>query len=239
MTPFRMRLCVVVFVAVAAAISINALYLQQGPRIAGAAVSSAAPAAQEAIAGEAATSSLPKTSLGAPAENRAETLATGTEAAERPSAPRTAAKPAPAKLVKAIQRELADRGYGVGEDNGVPGLQTRGAIVAYEFDEHLPLTGEPSEALLKSLIFGRAAGKGGPGPAERFERRRRLVTEVQEALATLRYRSGPADGRLSPETREAIRKFENDRRLQAGGRLTERVLLELVIVTGRPLEANG
>ena len=40
-------------------------------------------------------------------------------------------------------------------------------------------------------------------------------------------------------TREAIRKFESDRHLQAEGRLTERVLLEMVIVTGRPFDADG
>jgi peptidoglycan hydrolase-like protein with peptidoglycan-binding domain len=239
MTPFRMRLCVVVFLAVAAAISINALYLQDAPRIAGAAVQSFAPVADVALASTAATASLPKKPLAASAERPAEPPANVAEPAARPIAPRPTAKPAPAKLVKAIQRELSDRGYAVGEGNGVLGLQSRAAIVAYEFDEQMPLTGEASEMVLKSLIFGRAAGKGGPGPVERFERRRRLVTEVQVALAALRYRSGPADGRLDAETREAIRKFESDHRLQAGGRLTERVLLELVIVTGRPLDANG
>lgn len=234
-----MRLCVVVFLAVAAAISINALYLQDAPRIAGAAVQSFAPAADIAITSAAATASLPKKPLAAPAESRAGTPVNVAKPATRPIAPRNAAQPAPAKLVKAIQRELSDRFYAAGEENGVLGLQTRAAIIAYEFDEQMPLAGEPSEAVLKSLIFGRAAGKGGPGPAERFERRRRLVAEVQEALAAMHYRSGPADGHLDAETREAIRKFESDRRLQAGGRLTERVLLELVIVTGRPLDANG
>jgi peptidoglycan hydrolase-like protein with peptidoglycan-binding domain len=224
---------------VASAISINALYLQDAPRIAGAAVQSIAPAADMAISSTSATASLPRKPLAVPAESPAETSVSVVEPAPRPIAPRTAAKPAPAKLVKAIQRELSDRAYAVGEENGVPGLQTRAAIIAYEFDEHMPLTGEPSEAVLKALIFGQAAGKGGPGPAERFERRRRLVTQVQEALAAMRYRSGPADGRLDEATREAIRKFENDRQLQAGGRLTERVLLELVIVTGRPLDAKG
>ncbi len=234
-----MRLCVVVFLAVAAAISFNALYLQDAPRIAGAAVQSFAPVADVAMTSAAATASLPKKPLAAPADNRAETPANVAEPAVPSISPRTTAKPAPAKLVKAIQRELSDRGYAVGEENGVLGLQSRAAIIAYEFDEQMPLTGEASEAVLKSLIFGRAAGKGGPGPAERFERRRRLVTAVQEALTALRYRTGPADGRLNAETREAIRKFESDHRLQAGGRLTERVLLELVIVTGQPLDANG
>ena len=234
-----MRLCVVVFLAVAAAISINALYLQDAPRIAGAAVQSFAPVADVAMTSTAATASLPKKPLAAPAESRAETPANVAEPATPSISPRTTAKPAPAKLVKAIQRELSDRGYAVGEENGVLGLQSRAAIIAYEFDEQMPLTGEASETVLKSLIFGRAAGKGGPGPAERFERRRWLVTAVQEALTALRYRTGPADGRLNAETREAIRKFESDHRLQAGGRLTERVLLELVIVTGQPLDANG
>jgi len=234
-----MRLCVVVFLAVTAAISINALYLQDVPRIAGAAVQSFAPAADVAITSAAATASLPKTPPDSAVATRTNEPAKPAEPAVHIIAPRSAAKPPPAKLVKAIQRELSDRGYAVGEDNGVPGLQTRAAILAYEFDDHMPLTGEPTEAVLKSLIFTQTGGKGGPGGAERFERRRRLVIQVQEALATLHYRSGPADGRLDAPTREAIRKFESDRRLQAGGRLTERVLLELVIATGRPLDTNG
>ena len=234
-----MRLCVVVFLAVAAAISFNALYLQDAPRIAGAAVQTLVPIADVTMTSAAATSSIPKTQPASPTERRTEPPVSAAQPVASPLPPRSAAKLVPAKLVKAIQRELSDRGYAVGEDNGVLGLQTRAAIVAYEFDEHMPLTGEAGETLLKSLIFGQAVGKGGPGPSERFERRRRLVTQVQEALAALHYRSGPADGRLDGETREAIRKFESDRRLQAGGRLTERVLLELVIVTGRPLDANG
>jgi peptidoglycan hydrolase-like protein with peptidoglycan-binding domain len=234
-----MRLCVVVFLTVAAAISINALYLQDAPRIAGVAMQTPAPSADAPISSAAATASLPKSALAASAASRAETTVAMAEAVARPAPVRTATKPAPAKLVKAIQRELSDRGYAVGADNGVLGLQTRAAIIAYEFDEQMPLTGDPSEAVLKSLIFGQATKKGGPGTAERFERRRRLVAEVQEALAEMRYRSGPADGHLDAATREAIRKFEGDRRLQAGGRLTERVLLELVIVTGRPLNSNS
>jgi peptidoglycan hydrolase-like protein with peptidoglycan-binding domain len=246
MTPFRMRLCVGVFAAVAAAISINALYLQQAPRIAGAAVQTLAPspspAPSETVAStgaQSATAALPKQDAIVTTETVAEKLVALVEPAARPAPARSPAKPAPARLVRAIQRELSDRGYAVGEDNGVLGLQTRAAILGYEFDAGMPLTGEPAEAVLKSLIFGRASGQGGPGPSERFERRQRLVAQVQEALAALHYRSGPADGRLDRATREAIRKFENDHRLQAAGRLTERVLLELVIATGQPLQVDG
>jgi peptidoglycan hydrolase-like protein with peptidoglycan-binding domain len=234
-----MRLCVVVFLAVASAISINALYLQHAPRIAGAAVQNFNPDAHEAVTSTAATSALPSKTPARRAESRTEALVDVAQAAAHQPAAHSPAKPASAKLVKAIQRELSDRGYAAGDSSGVLNLQSRAAIIAYEFDEHMPLTGEPSAPVLKSLIFGRAAGKGGPGPADRFERKQRLVAQVQQALGAMRYRSGPADGRLDGETRAAIRKFENDHQLKAAGRLTERVILELVIAMGRPFDADG
>ncbi|NJM35256.1 MAG: hypothetical protein HC850_11700 [Rhodomicrobium sp.] len=233
MTPIRMRLFFAVFLAVAAAISVNALYLQNASRLAGAAT------------GGQATASLPQRENlpAAPLEPAPATAAPepkpdipAVQPVSQPVQPQTARPPL--RLVKAIQRELADRGYAPGAP-GELDTATRAAIVAYEFDENMPLAGEASEAVLKSLIFGRAAGKTGPGPAARFERRRDLVAEVQDALARLGYVSGAIDGRLDEKTREAIRKFEIDRQLDAEGRLTERVLLEMVIVTGRPLNANG
>lgn len=231
-----MRLFVVAFLAVAAAISINALYLQDVPRLAGVAVRAENPPAAEAAAGTGVTASLPKADLSAPS-------APPSPAAEEPAPkaePAAPPKPAPpARLVRAIQRELLDMGYAVSEANGVLGLETRTAILAFEFDEAMPLSGEASETVLKALIFGRASGKPGPGAAERFEERRSLVRQVQETLNAMKYRLGPADGRLDIDTRDAIRKFEAERRLQEQGRLTERVLLEMVIVSGRPFEVGG
>jgi peptidoglycan hydrolase-like protein with peptidoglycan-binding domain len=247
MTPIRMRLFSAAFLAVATAIAFNALYLQNAPRPAGsAAAPSAAPLDK---ASSHSTASLPEKEP-APAEAAPSESAPEPDAAphaeppvsETPkaSAPAQAQPAAPSPtLVKAIRRELADRGYAPGDAPGELDVATRAAIIAYEFDENMPLTGEASETVLKSLIFGRASGKSGPGPAGRFERRRELVAEVQDALARLGYAFGPIDGRLDAETREAIRKFEADRRLDAQGRLTERVLLEMVIVTGRPLNASG
>jgi peptidoglycan hydrolase-like protein with peptidoglycan-binding domain len=141
--------------------------------------------------------------------------------------------------VKAVQRELNLRGYAGEAATGTLDIRTRAAIIAYEFDENMPLTGDPTEALLKSLIFGRAAGKPGPGPADRFEERRELIAQVQENLARMGYTPGPANGRLDPKTRDAIRRFESDRNLGARGHLNERVLLEMVIVAGHPLDANS
>ncbi|WP_088346046.1 MULTISPECIES: peptidoglycan-binding domain-containing protein [Rhodomicrobium] len=253
MTPLRLRLFGSAFVAVAAAITVNALYLQEAPKLAG----TAARARPAELARAAPVAPVP-----APAPVAAETTATATAALQKeevkPEAPaasiprstlaplgsldavvRDTAPPPPAKLVRAIQRELAGRGYSVGQESGLLGMQTRAAILAFEFDEGLPLAGEASEAVLKSLIFGKAAGKRGPGPDGRFEGRQALVAGVQDMLARMGYTSGPVDGQLDGKTRDAIRKFESDRHLQAEGRLTERVLLEMVIVTGRPFDADG
>lgn len=261
MTPFRMRLFLVVFLSVAAAIAVNALYLQHAPSLAVATVQEpprhvnveqAAPTAalpkQDPIVSESAAVSVRQAEAGPGRGAGAIESATrsggtdegaprGARASDaRPSQPST---PPPARLVRAIQRELQARGYAGEAATGMLSVGTRAAILAYEFDEGMPLTGEASEAILKSLIFGRVEGKTAPGSSARFEERRALIAKVQEMLAAMGYASGPADGRLDAKTRDAIRRFESDRNLTAQGRLTERVLLEMVIVAGRPINANG
>ena len=65
------------------------------------------------------------------------------------------------------------------------------------------------------------------------------IKEVQDLLAKLGYTSGPINGRLDNWTRDAIRKFEADRRLNTDGRLGERVLLEMINENGEPLLSKG
>src|SRR5688572_27007588 len=55
---------------------------------------------------------------------------------------------APDQLVTAIQRELAARGYGSGPADGRLGEDTRKAITAFQKDNGLPLTGQPTDELL-------------------------------------------------------------------------------------------
>jgi peptidoglycan hydrolase-like protein with peptidoglycan-binding domain len=142
--------------------------------------------------------------------------------------------------VKNIQRELGERGYFSGKQDGVLTRECRMAILAYEFDENMPLSGEASEAVLKALIFARAAGiTAKPGVAERFERSKGLIEQVQQMLAQYGYTSGPVNGELDARTRDAIKRFESDRHLEAAGHLSERVLLEMVIVAGQPFPASS
>lgn len=142
-----------------------------------------------------------------------------------------AAQPADA-TVAAIRRELGRRGYRVDQAAAVTSA-LRLAVLCYEFDQGLALSGEPDAALLKAILFGRVA-RAQTAP-DRFERRPALVRAVQSALGTLGYRQGAADGVIAADTRAAIERFETERGLPASGQLAERVLLELVILTGAPL----
>lgn len=240
-----MRLFALVFISLATAISINALYLQEVPRLAGAALRETPLEHKQESEPEQATitaavpkqpqssePALPDVASTSDAPDIAKPLITEFQAKPETQKPPIAA-PDPV-VVKGIERELFLRGYAVGPRDGDLDIQTRAAIIAYEFDKHLQLTGEAGEALLQSLIFGKAEARKPIGPAVRFEENAELVRQVQMMLAEQGYMSGPIDGILDSRTRKAIQRFEEDRSLSAEGRLTERVLLEMVIVTGRP-----
>src|SRR5690242_4375564 len=87
MTPFRMRLFVVVFMSVAAAIAVNALYLQHAPRLAVAAVQE--PPRLTNVERAAPTAALPKQDPIA-----TEVAVAATVAAPVPAAPAPPARPA-------------------------------------------------------------------------------------------------------------------------------------------------
>jgi peptidoglycan hydrolase-like protein with peptidoglycan-binding domain len=156
------------------------------------------------------------------------------EAAE--IAPAAASEPAPkadaqsAETVRAIQRELRQRGYGALPSDGSLRPATRAAIMAYEFDNRLPLTGQASEALLRVLVFGGTpkadpASAGKVGTAEAQE----LVRLVQQRLGALGYQPGPSDGQLQEATMRAIRDFELDKGLVPKGRVSAEVLAQLAV----------
>lgn len=263
-----MRLFIAVFAALATATSINALYLQEAPRhIAGvrtvtqpepvkvATVEPSAAVVETASTPNPPTASITETPKAASAENLAPSDAQPQQPATAvvhqpiaPPAPRVPPAvpevlPPPVPLVKSIQRELTARGYAAARNDGVLSHDTRAAIIAYEFDENMPVTGEASESVLKALIFAKASGtpsKAKGASAGRFEQRGDIVGAVQQTLVKYGYISGPADGQLDDRTRDGIRKFEEERGMkQPSGHLTERLLLEMVIVTGRPLAANS
>ena len=137
--------------------------------------------------------------------------------------------------VRAVQRELTERGYDPGPADGHIGLLTQAAIMAYEHDQGLVLTGEPSERLLRRIILG-GSRDDDDIRLNKFkdgETAERLIKGVQKALASLKYAPGQVDGTLSEETSRAIREFEMDQGLVPSGRVSGRLIVRLARASGK------
>jgi peptidoglycan hydrolase-like protein with peptidoglycan-binding domain len=227
----KARMVLLGFAALTAGICVNALILQN-PR---------KPERQESRVNPAAA---PATRL--PPEGR-QNLEPPPRAAQatsaRPAGARqstaTAAELQAAETIAGIQRELRRRGYYAGTEDGQLQVGLREAIIAYEFDHRMPLTGEPAQRLLKDLIFQPFS----PAPAQmlspkRLEANVALVKQVQNALASLGYGPQAVTGKLDDPTRASIRLFQTERNIPVTGALSERLLLEIYNFTGQPLGGN-
>jgi hypothetical protein len=130
----RELIAVVVGGCGAAAVVVNALFLQSGPH--------PAPFFN---------SSPP---LGAPAETSL-TVALPRARPPDPPAPKTEvasrSEAAPVKRVVAMQRALAQFGYGQIKPTGVVDGETRAAIEKFERDHRLPVTGQLSDRVAREL----------------------------------------------------------------------------------------
>lgn len=147
-----------------------------------------------------------------------------------------AAQPNLAEVIRGIQRELDARGYEAGQPDGVAGLVTQAAILAYEFDYGLPLTATASQELLSRIVLGTSA----PQPAApslgrtATEEATGVIRLAEQALAQLGYQTGKIDGQLSEETARAIREFELDQKLPESGRISGPLISRLLKLQGSP-----
>jgi hypothetical protein len=64
----------------------------------------------------------------------------------------------------------------------------------------------------------------------------RRVAAIQRTLTEYGYGQLKPTGTMSAETLTAIQKFEHDRKIPVTGQITERLVHELVAMTGRPIE---
>lgn len=150
-------------------------------------------------------------------------------------------KGGPELVIRAVQRELATRGFDVGPADGKPTDKTRAAISAYEKAHGLPVTGVATDELLHHILLGDAvqpagatgsvAGDAALGHAGGSSD----VKAVQDVLADLGYAPGAVDGAWGPATAHAITAFQHDRKMAETGRITPELLRELKRVTGRDL----
>jgi peptidoglycan hydrolase-like protein with peptidoglycan-binding domain len=144
--------------------------------------------------------------------------------------------------VTAIQRELAARDYDLGAPDGTASPITRAAIMAWEHDNGLGLTGEPTAAVLKAIILGadsttaaQIAAELKALPREREPRTQNLIRSVQQALADLGYVLGTASGQMTDDTARAIREFEQEQALPPTGRISATLITRLT----KASKANG
>ena len=145
----------------------------------------------------------------------------------------------PQLLVRAVQRELATRGFDVGPEDGKPSDKTRAAISAYQKGRGLPVTGVATDGLLRHILLGASVQPGGAtgsvaGNTVSGKAKDGLsVKAVQQVLADLGYAPGPVDGALGDATTRAISAFQRDRKMAETGRITPELMRELKRVSGR------
>jgi peptidoglycan hydrolase-like protein with peptidoglycan-binding domain len=144
-----------------------------------------------------------------------------------------------ADLTRAVQRELTVRGYETGGADGVAGIMTRAAIMGYEHDHGMALSGRPSQELLKRILLGDGAPLKSAGSAAASAEAREVIRTVETSLARLGYRPGRSDGRLSPETVRAIREFEVDQALPESGRISGPLVARLSRLMSERRVASG
>ena len=231
MTPRRARLALALFLLLAAAVAHNALIRQSRPSLGAMASEAAVPPGPRAPKPTSLAAAPPAPAAKASFDARAMRLARvepDAAASEISAAP--ASQPAPTASVdtiRAVQRELRQRGYGALGSDGSMRPATRAAIMAFEYDHGLPLTGQASEALLRRILFGGAVAADPAAGKVRSAEAQEMVRSVQRSLAALGYQPGPADGQLAADTIGAIREFEIDKGLVPKGRISAELLAQL------------
>ena len=117
-------------------------------------------------------------------------------------------------VVYEIQAGLSSRGYNPGPADGAFGSRTRTAIEAYQRDNGLAVTGQPSQSLADHLRQASRPPTVDPGMSlDRVER-------LQRDLDRLGY-SVSVNGLADQRTRDAIRQYERDRNLPVTGEPTD------------------
>jgi peptidoglycan hydrolase-like protein with peptidoglycan-binding domain len=141
-------------------------------------------------------------------------------------------------LIQNIQRELSVRGYYNGAVDGVPGPRTEQAIRDFQKGKGGQNTLEPNDALLnlikRSPVKGDITGSI-DGPLE-GERKSLRVLSLQRALARLGYGPVRISGTFSPDTKEAVERFERDWKMPVTGLMTDNLFAKLAAVNGAPID---
>lgn len=233
------RLLFLAFFVMTAAIVYNALYLQEHALHDMAGASSAGPANTRVIGVE--SPSTGSATSSAASEYKKSTQPGGARGPVGTDLPPQGAGES-RLVVRAIQRELALRGFDVGPVDGQLSEKTRKAISAFQMREGLAVTGLPTDDVLRQILLGDTIGTSDATssiPANDSIAANApdgsTVLRVQQVLAELGYAPGIIDGAWGHRTAEAVRAFQRDRNMAVTGGLTPELLAEFQRVTGRDL----
>lgn len=141
-------------------------------------------------------------------------------------------------LVSAIRLELKTRGYAVGSSSGGLDLEARAAIIAFEADNDMRLTGEASQTLLHRLLLGATGAEANIGspPAPRAEE---VIHSVQASLKRAGHPDLKTDGQMTQETIETVRAFERSHNMKVTGRVSGELVAKLRLVARDGMAAAG
>ena len=131
------------------------------------------------------------------------------------------------ETVRAVQRGLVERGYEPGAPDGVVGLATRAAVMAYEHDNGLPLTADPSDQVLLHMQTGQVTAAPRTGKPGRAPLAEQVIRSVQQSLSMLGYFAGRIDGFAGDDTVRAVREYEMDQGLVPTGRVSAPLVVRL------------
>jgi hypothetical protein len=158
------------------------------------------------------------------------------------AAPATVAR-SQALIVGDIQRELNRKGFYDGAVDGIWGAKTDAAARDFVQASGLKINADASEGLLRAIVTsnakaqsGRTAAPARSDPIAELIAPTKQLVAIQRALTDYGYGQIKPTGVYDPETKEAIEKFERDRRLPVTGQISDRLMRELAAMTGRPLE---
>ncbi|WP_407159803.1 peptidoglycan-binding domain-containing protein [Bradyrhizobium sp. STM 3557] len=94
---------------------------------------------------------------------------------------------------------------------------------------------DPLADLVKSISGGQSAAAR-PQPTAAQSGGARRVAAVQRALTDYGYGQLKPTGMIGPDTQAAIQKFERERKLPVTGQVSDRLVRELAIVIGHPID---
>lgn len=137
-----------------------------------------------------------------------------------------------------VQQLLTAQGYEPGTIDGLFGERTRSAIEAYQRDQNLQVTGEVTDGLvarLRETAATATAPSAAPAPAEAPGAADRpsqtaIILAVQTALNQTGFGPIAATGTISPETANAIRRFQLDQGLTPTGHVDEALVARMTAI---------